>query len=439
MKVFFAITTLISLATARPTCPTKPTTAYGASATVTPAANSSTTTTSSTGYSNSTAGNKLATGWYPSWVSDKFAPSQIPWNKYSALTYSFVVTTGDSSFFNLTDDPSTFQEFVSQAHAHNVKALVSVGGWTGSRFFSSSVATPENRTAFASALIDFATKNKLDGIDFDWEHPNTDGMGCNTKSPNDSANFLEFLKEVRQKAPQGFQLTAATAITPFKGPDGNPMSDVSGFAQVLDRIAVMAYDVYGPFSETAGPNAPLQDSCAPTKDQLGSGTSAVKAWTNAGFPANQIALGVPSYGHGFTVASSAIGGDAQKLAEFPAFDKNLVPPGTGETADMKSTDACGAVSGPGGSFMYNDMVNRGMINAQGTSAASGLLYQFDNCSQTAYIYNSTSQVFISYDNTDTYKAKGNFIKEQNLAGFAMWTIDTDTPDGTLADAIRSTM
>lgn len=447
MKVFLALTSvLLSLATARPTCPKKPTpstsaitSAYG-SATTTPSTNATnaTATPAAGGYSNSTSGTRLATGWYPGWGADKFSPSQIPWDKYSALTYAFAVTTPDDSFFKISDDPSVLTEFVSQAHAHNVKALVSIGGYTGSRYFSSSVSTPENRTAFATALMDFATKNQLDGLDFDWEYPNKQGMGCNVINDNDTANFLELLKEVRQKAPKDFQLTAAVAMTPFNGPDGKPMSDVSGFAQVLNHIAIMAYDVYGTWSETgAGPNAPIQDTCAPTQKQLGSCASAVKAWSDAGIPANQLVLGVPAYGRSYTVASSAVGGYAQKLSEYPTFDKNLVPLGTGETR-TQTKDECGVEQGPGGIFNYNDMVARGFIDSQG-NAGSGLTYQFDNCSQTAYIYNSTSQVLINYDTADTYKAKGNFIKEQNLAGFAMWSIDTDTADGTLAGAIRSTM
>jgi len=48
----------------------------------------------------------------------------------------------------------------------------------------------------------------------------------------------------------------------------------------------MNYDVWGSFSASVGPNAPLDDSCAPTKG--GSATSAVKAWKAAGFPASQV-------------------------------------------------------------------------------------------------------------------------------------------------------
>lgn len=78
----------------------------------------------------------------------------------------------------------------------------------------------------------------VDCFSCSWEYPDSDGIGCNVFNSNDAANFLALLKEVRQKAPQGFLLTAAVSMQPFNGQDGNPMTDVSGFAQVLDRIGV---------------------------------------------------------------------------------------------------------------------------------------------------------------------------------------------------------
>ena len=50
----------------------------------------------------------------------------------------------------------------------------------------------------------------------------------------------------------------------------------------------MAYDIYGPWSATAGPNAPLVHTCAPPAQQVGSADGAIKAWTNAGFPAAKV-------------------------------------------------------------------------------------------------------------------------------------------------------
>lgn len=140
-------------------------------------------------------------------------------------------------------------------------------------------------------------------------------MGCNTESPDDSANFLSFLQALRAD-PAGHNITvsAAVGLTPFAG-----MSDVSAFASVLDYIEIMDYDVWGSWSKYVGPNAPLNDSCAQSRYQMGSAVSAVKAWTAAGFPANQIVLGVASYGHGFFVSpnDAFAPGSTTQLVAYP--------------------------------------------------------------------------------------------------------------------------
>jgi chitinase len=48
-----------------------------------------------------------------------------------------------------------------------VSAILSVGGWSGSQFFSSAVATDANRTAFAKAILNVVGKYKLDGIEIE--------------------------------------------------------------------------------------------------------------------------------------------------------------------------------------------------------------------------------------------------------------------------------
>lgn len=147
---------------------------------------------------------------------------------------------------------------------------------------------------------------KLNGyLHVSWEYPNQDGIGCNEQSPDDAENFLLFLQELR-KAPigKGLILTAAVGSLPFNGSDGNPMSDVSGFGEVLDHIgkysysfppykcelvifsAIMVYDFYG--SDSVGPNAPLDDSCAPADKKVGSALNSVTQWTNAGFRPEQV-------------------------------------------------------------------------------------------------------------------------------------------------------
>jgi chitinase len=71
---------------------------------------------------------------------------------------------------------------------------------------------------------------------FSWEYPNKQGVGCNTISSADSANFLLFLQALRAQAPPNFIITATGGIAPWNGPDGTPLADISVFAKVLDHV-----------------------------------------------------------------------------------------------------------------------------------------------------------------------------------------------------------
>jgi len=48
-----------------------------------------------------------------------------------------------------------------------VEAHIAIGGWTGSVYFSSNLATPANRTSFVKTVVDFASKYNLDGVQFE--------------------------------------------------------------------------------------------------------------------------------------------------------------------------------------------------------------------------------------------------------------------------------
>ena len=91
-----------------------------------------------------------------------------------------------------------------------------------------------------SAFICFnSSKPDLKNLFCSWEYPNKQGIGCNILSTtnSDSANFLSFLQKLRgMVGTQKLTLSAAVSITTFIGSDGKPMTDVSGFAKVLDYI-----------------------------------------------------------------------------------------------------------------------------------------------------------------------------------------------------------
>ncbi|GLB34074.1 putative glycoside hydrolase family 18 protein [Lyophyllum shimeji] len=382
---------------------------------------------------------KVATAWYAGWHSTTGFPlSNITWSKYTHLTYAFAETTADVTVLDLSNsNPELLPKFVSTAHQHGVKALVSIGGWTGSRFWSSNVATATKRTAFVKTVAQFAKKYNLDGLDFDWEYPNNQGIGCNAVSPSDTANFLAFIQLLRAD-PIGktLILSVATATVPFLDANGNPSTSVAGFSKVLDWIAIMNYDIWGPWSPTVGPNAPLDDSCAAPGNQAGSAVSAVKKWVNAGIPSNQLVLGVPGYGHSFRVrkASAFKPGSATVLAAYPTFDSSDPPVGDAWD-DAAGVDVCGNQQPQGGVINFWGLIQNGFLNEDGT-VKSGMASSFDTCSQTPYVYNPKTEVMVSYDNAKSFTAKGSFIKAKALKGFAMWEAGGDH-NNILINSIRA--
>jgi chitinase len=290
-----------------------------------------------------------------------------------------------------------------------------------------------------------------------WESPNNQGIGCNTINVNDTANFIAFLQELRQH-PLAAKLTlsAAVGLAPFFDATGRPSTDATGFAKVLDYVIVMDYDVWGNWSSTVGPNAPLNDTCAVPANQQGSAVSAVKAWTDAGMPVNQIVLGVASYGHSFNVPpSNAYMSGAKTLAAYPAFNASNQP--LGDAWDNTgSVDICGVYEGSGGTFNLWGLIANGFLTKEGTPA-DGIYYRYDTCSQTVnmiscpegrvlvslllqpYVYNDTSHVMVSFDNVQSFAAKGEYIKNTKLRGFSMWEAGGDYHDmllDSIIDAIE---
>ena len=204
---------------------------------------------------------------------------------------------------------------------------------------------------------------------------------------NDTANFLSFLQELR-KDPLGSNLilSAATAVVPFSGPDGNPLSDVSGFAEVLDFIEIMNYDVWGPWSPTVGSNAPLNDTCAASQNQVGSAVSAVQKWHAAGMPFEQIVLGVASYGHSFVVDKTDAfePGSTTLLAPYPKFNASAHPMGDSWDGG-KGVDECGNAVSAGGTVDFWGLIQLGYLNPNGT-LQNGIFFRYDNCSQTVSFF-----------------------------------------------------
>ncbi|KAG2035966.1 glycoside hydrolase superfamily [Suillus americanus] len=417
MKFSLAIASLLVLpfAAAAPTCSLKSSSAASATTPTSTATTPSSTATSTSPPVNPGNGS-VAMAWFANWHTD-YTVADITWKGFNRIAYFGGITSADGTVTITVGDsdpsgPVTF----------NVVPVLTIGGWDGSIYFSSSMTTSSNRTTFVQSIVSMVNKYGFQGVEFDWEYPgSTNGLSCNTQSPQDTANLLSTLQELKSALPN-VSLSAATPVKPWNDATGNPSTDLSSFAQVMDYIEIMNYDVYGDtFSKVVGPNSPLDDSCAPAADQTGSATSAVKLWTAAGFSAKQIVLGVASYGHGYSISQSAAVQN-NTLASYPSFNTNN--PVTGDSWDAAGPDACGVSQPASGDFNFWGLIDAGFLNQDG-SVASGMTSRFDNCSQTPYVYNPNTQVMVAYDNAQSFTAKGKFITQSGLAGFAMWEMGGD--------------
>ncbi|VDB82806.1 unnamed protein product [Peniophora sp. CBMAI 1063] len=377
----------------------------------------------------------VAATWFAGWhATQGFPVSSLSWDKYTHVTYSFAETTEDGGLTLNGSEPELLPSFVTAAKEHGVKALVSLGGWTGSRFFSTAVGSPENRTAFVDTINAFAEEYDLDGVDFDWEAPVNQGIGCNFISPNDTANFLELLQELRATE-QGSKLilTAAAGIGPWADENGDSGTNMTAFGELLDYIAIMNYDIYGSWCDTAGPNAPLYSTCS-TQNNQGSAEVGIQSWIDAGVPANKLVLGVPAYGHSFSVSEEDALTANGTLNAYPLFNASFQPVGDSWDDPNPGPDVCGNAQTAEGVFDIWGLAEGGFLNAL-AEPASGIHYEFDGCSQTPAVYNATSGVWVSYENVRSFTAKGEFIKKLGLRGFAMWEAGGDYND-LLLDTIR---
>ena len=143
----------------------------------------------------------------------------------------------------------------------------------------------------------------------------------------------------------------------------------------------MNYDVWGSWSPTVGPNAPLNDTCASPSNQQGSAVSAVNAWTKAGFPHNKIIIGIAGYGHSFSVKQSDALDASGKLNLYPPFNKTQQPAGDKWDGTAVGVDACGNPNVVGGIFNFWGLIDAGFLKDNGKPSCE-IYHTFDECSKT---------------------------------------------------------
>lgn len=368
---------------------------------------------------------KRIVGYYMSWAiyGREYFVSDIPADKMTHINYAFANLSdegecliGDSwadieiAFEGDTED-APFKGNFNQLNLlkeknPNLKTLISVGGWTWSRLFSDVAETAETRAKFAASCVKFMKDYGFDGIDVDWEYPTGGGDPTNHERPEDPENFILLMEEMRAQLDVAGEADGTHYLLTIAASARAAGIDWARVHPFLDWINVMAYDFSGGWSQVTGFNAPLFDSTT-TPPEGGSADTSLKAYVEAGVPADKLVLGVPFYGKGW----KGVAKDANGLHQAP---EGISEQGTWEP----------------GTFDYGDIVENYLPTMT--------RYRDENA-KVPWLYNEETGVMITYDDVESITEKARYVNENGFGGVMFWEVSADTEDALLLSAVWDTL
>ena len=336
---------------------------------------------------------QIIIGYYPAWMSySGYTPESIDISKLNNINYAFANIGSDYKIeMGYPDkDPENFKKFQELKKINpDLKVLISVGGWNWSVKFSDLAATDENRAKFADSCVEFVAKYGLDGVDLDWEYPVGGGLKTNSNRPEDKQNFTLLLKEMREKLNaqelkdnKNYLLTIAAGASNYYIEN----TEVDKFQNYLDYVNLMTYDIHGPWDTYSDFNSPLYNNGDESYQYKISIDSSVKAWLNAGLPAEKLVVGIPFYGYTYNVSKNANDGLYQTHTN-------------------------------GKALSYDTIKKEYLNNPQYTK-------NFHDESLVPWLYNG--KTFISYDDSQSIALKAKYIRERNLGGAMIWELSQDS-------------
>ncbi|PSS13924.1 Acidic mammalian chitinase [Actinidia chinensis var. chinensis] len=326
--------------------------------------------------------------YWPSWASD-FPPSSIDTKLYTHIYYAFLVPSNVTFKFEISDSTALMLlDFTSTLHAKKppVKALYSVGGGgEGSALFSRIASEASSRKNYIDSSIEVARKYGFDGVDLDWEFPQT---------PKDMKNLGHLLhewrdavqKEAKATGRSPILLTAAVYFSVEFFAYGMPRSyPVASVSKNLDWINVMCYDYRGSWDTSAtGAHAALFDSKSNISTSYG-----LRSWLKAGIPPSKLIMGLPLYGR------------------------------TWQLKDPKSygigAPAVGLGPGDEGTMTYSQVEK---FNKENDAT---VVYDVDTVS--TYSFAGTS--WIGYDDVRSSMVKIAYAQALGLRGYFFWAVNGD--------------
>ncbi|CAH2107896.1 unnamed protein product [Euphydryas editha] len=280
----------------------------------------------------------------------------------------------------------------------DLKILLSVGGAGNDKGFSEMVVNHASRKIFIKSIKNILRKFSLDGIDLDWEFPAVKEYH-EVFRKRERQHFSQLLREIRTeyiREKRNYLLTVAVA-SPHIIVD--VAYDVDQINMYVDYANIMTYDfhVYSKLTPFTGLNSPLH---ARPDEQLYLATLnvnyTVQMYKDKGLDPLKIVVGIPTYGHSFTLVNA---NNAKVGSPASGFGK------LGSLGFVNYPDIC---------MFLRDFHNDTVIKE-------------DMEAKVPYLYKESE--WISYDNANSVVAKAKYIRENKLRGAMIYSLNADDYNG----------
>lgn len=310
----------------------------------------------------------------------------------------------------------------------HLKMLMSLGGWTFSRYFSKCTATRSDRDKIIRSIFfrlnemdpNFGKPNAIwNGVDLDWEFPEASNGLYPDHLPNDWDNFVtltnEFKRAAANEGRNDFYVSSAIGMGTTLTRLYQKPETTKRFCAAMDMVNLMEYDLHGKWDRTTGHNA---NFCKDTrKGDKSLGLSVITTVTNlinAGCPANKMSLGIPNYSPAWTriapgeyrngIFTQASSDQFVGWSTFSDKDDAFVPQGIISYWDMKAN----VLSNP-------DFE----VYSQDCPADEGVVVPLK------HVYSAKHQAFATLEDPEVVRAKIKWAKAKGLGGFFFWDSQQD--------------
>ncbi len=329
---------------------------------------------------NSTTSGRWVSAYYVGYQEALLPPSEIDWN---GLTHLFIgrVTINPDASLNTSFDidaqngPALAKTLTTLAHQHGKKAIVMLGG-AGEYNNWVAAAAPANRAQLVARLVSLAQDYGFDGFDLDWE----------PLPASDQPSLRALAEALRAALPQTI-LTLPVGWATINFP--NVDAFYGEVAPLFDQINIMSYEMAGawPGWESWHSSALFASSgSAPS-----SVDASVKAYLDAGVPADKIGVGIGFYGLCWSAPVNA-----------PLSPLN--------GADIVAGDNVMSYAN-----IVNDYAEQGARVWDANARVPYLSFSSPHGPQGC--------TFVSYEDEQSILEKGQYVRQNGLGGAIVWTIN----------------